>query len=128
MNPAKDSNDGNAGVALRSRSRWYALALGAAFLGIGIAGFYVVFPFDLKLRTPHNAIHLVAGALGVLMFRRSTAYVKWVGIIGTVLSLAGLAGLASLVGLIDLSTYFTYLYGAAGITSLLAYLDDKNRR
>lgn len=128
MNRSPDGAVGGTVLPPLKRSRWYALALGSAFLGIGIAGIYITFPFELRLTTTHNIVHLIAGALGVVTFRRATVYAKWVGIISTTVSIAGLAGLSSLFGLIDLTTYFTYLYGLIGIVSLLAYLDDKSRR
>ncbi|GAA4963817.1 DUF4383 domain-containing protein [Kineococcus glutinatus] len=76
----------------RTAGQWLSLIAGAAFVLIGLAGFFVTgfsgwtehdqeqTLLGLSLNPLHNVVHLALGALGLVMWRRAVL-ARWYGVV-----------------------------------------------
>ncbi len=121
------------------KTRFYALGLGVAFLVAGILGFIPAFltpPMNMPLRIEaghgllfgyfpvnvlHNAVHLVFGVWGVVVWRSfmaSRGYARTVAIVYGVVTIMGLIPVLSTVfGMMPVYGYDVWLHGLIAVVS-----------
>lgn len=108
-------------------SRIYALAFGAVYTLVGLIGFVVaptmatatliIFPVNAA----HNAVHLLAGVIGLAAFflARDVVYARGMAIVFAVLAVAGFLP-QPLLGIVPIGGWDIALHGATALLGAAA--------
>jgi len=104
----------------------FAIGVSSALIVLGFLNFFVPI---FKVPIPHSLLHIVVGALGIMLSVKGIylSFIKWLGIVSVILAALGFMGIDNIFNVLKLGIFNYWFYLVIGLLSIWVYISEKQQ-